>query len=75
MAEISQNQSKIQKFWIYFLNPAQAKKCGIYLPNPTAGLRTYWAQGAQVSQQFAALKTTSKIKTTAKIKDNLKKCS
>ena len=32
----------------------------IYLQKPTAGLKTYWAQGAQVPQQFAALVVAGK---------------
>ena len=31
------------------------QKYGIFLQNPTAGLQTYLARGAQVPQQFAAL--------------------
>ena len=50
-----QSVQKSKKCWSYFQNLATAKKCGIYLPNPTAGLQTYWARGAQVPQQFAAL--------------------
>ena len=53
--------------WSYSQNPAHTKKRGMYLQNPTAGLQTYWARGAQVLQQFAAV-TTSKMKTHLKMK-------
>ena len=45
---------KSKNCWSYSQSPALTKKRGIYLQNPTAGLQTYWALGAQVPQEFAA---------------------